>query len=226
MIPVFFTRFFLLIACLWPCALAKAYAGEAEVSESTQATSQTSPHTMLGNNALDFLSTQESTAPLLLDSPEEILERLEATTSDWMEPSLRSEVHYVLAIRKWLASLPPGKQSKARRILREAHPGLRNLRAAIREKKLQLSSLSFDRDTGPETLPRLGQELQQLRSELKRQLVNVSERVRKELGINLEPDGEIWLALPENQLPGKGAPQISGSAPQTSPKQTANKAAK
>lgn len=116
------------------------------------------------------------------------------------EPTRESEMRYVEAIRKWLDSLPAFQQEKARKILKDAHPKLHALREGIREKKSELVSLSFDRNTPPETLPRLGQELQDLRDQLKANLKAVEKRLNIEAGVAMGPlagDG-LWLATPEN----------------------------
>lgn len=114
------------------------------------------------------------------------------------EPTRESEARYVDAIRDWLAKLPDFQREKARKILKEAHPALHDLRSRIREKKGELVSLSFDRNTPPETLPRLGQELQELRDELKSRLKDVEKRLNYEAGVVMGPLGGdgLWLSTP------------------------------
>lgn len=117
------------------------------------------------------------------------------------EPTRESEERYVEAIRVWLDSLPAFQREKARKILREAHPGLHALRTGIREKKSELVALSFDRNTPAETLPRLGQELQNLRDRLKAGLKEVEKRLKIEAGVAMGPlagDG-LWLATPTDE---------------------------
>lgn len=115
------------------------------------------------------------------------------------------EAHYTRAVRQWLETLPPVQQAQARKILQEAHPGVHALRERIREKKAQLAALSFDSATPPDTLPRLGQELQLLREQLRRRLILVNEQLRNEVGVPMGPlreDG-FWLNPPfEDQTPG------------------------
>ncbi len=123
------------------------------------------------------------------------------------EPTRETEARYVDAIRDWLAELPDFQREKAREILKDAHPALHDLRNRIREKKGELVSLSFDRNTPPETLPRLGQELQDLRDQLKSRLKEVEKRLNIEAGVTMGPlDGDgLWLSTPggpdENSLP-------------------------
>lgn len=108
------------------------------------------------------------------------------------------EAHYTRAVRQWLETLPPVQQAQARKILQEAHPGVHALRERIREKKAELAALSFDSSTPPDTLPRLGQELQLLREQLRRRLILVNEQLRNEVGVPMGPlreDG-FWLNPP------------------------------
>lgn len=142
--------------------------------------------------------TENLSTPVQKEDPGKVVDRLAARANDWHEPSRRSEERYVQAIRKWLDSLQPGKREQARQILREAHPSLRDLRIAIREKKSQLATLTFDQDTSPEALPRLGQELQDLRNALRGKLQGLADRLRDELDVSMGPLGGdgFWLAPP------------------------------
>lgn len=107
----------------------------------------------------------------------------------------KGENRYVEEIRAWLRTLPPFQQQRARYILREAHPELQDLRRAIYDKKTELAALTFGRQTHPEDLPRLGQELQILRRELRGKLQKVSQRLKSEVGVNMGLFGEegFWL---------------------------------
>lgn len=124
------------------------------------------------------------------------------------EPTRESEARYVDAIRDWLDQLPGFQREKARKILKDAHPVMHDLRNRIREKKRELVSLSFDRNTPPETLPRLGQELQDLRDQLKARLKEVENRLYYEAGVAIGPLGGdgFWLSTPrgadDHRLPG------------------------
>lgn len=129
----------------------------------------------------------------------ETVEELEARSGELSEPSQESEELYVKAVRSWLATLAPYKRERARRIMRDAHPGLQALREAIRDKKSQLASISFDKGMPPETLPRLGMELQRLRADLNAQLRQVGDRLRSEADVEIGPadDDSFWLAPPD-----------------------------
>lgn len=129
-------------------------------------------------------------------TPRETVDGLSARAKDWREPSRESEEKYVEAIRLWLDSLEPFKRERARAILREAHPYLEDLREAIRDKKAQLAALSFDRGTSPETLPRLGMELQKLKASLRDRLKQVTNRLRFEAGVDTGPmqSDSFWLS--------------------------------
>lgn len=131
-------------------------------------------------------------------NPGQTVDSLSAKANDWTEPSKSSEAQYVLAVRSWLKSLEPRRRETARRIMRDAHPVLHDLREAIREKKAQLASIRFDRDTRPETLPRMGLELQRLRAALHTELASLKERISREVGVDMGPLGKdtFWLSLP------------------------------
>lgn len=133
------------------------------------------------------------------ESPQETVEGLHSRANDPHEPSRESEERYVAAIRSWLDTLEPFQQEKARKIMRDAHPGLQALRDAIRDKKSQLASISFDRGMPPETLPRLGMELQKLRASLNRELEKVNDKLRYEAGIKMDTSNHdtFWLFPPE-----------------------------
>lgn len=131
-------------------------------------------------------------------TPEQTVDGITARSNDWTEPSLTSENQYVLAIRNWLQSLEPPRREMARKIMRDAHPALHDLREAIRHTKAQLASISFGPDTKPETLPRLGLELQRLRAALHAELQQLKGRLAREAGVDMGPLGRdtFWLSLP------------------------------
>lgn len=136
-----------------------------------------------------------------LESPLDTVERLRSRAAMPTEPSQASEDRYIKAMRMWLDSLDPFKQERARKILSSAHPSLQALREAIREKKQQLAGISFNKGMPPETLPRLGMELQQLRAHLSAELRRVSERLRYEAGVAMDPAAEdtFWLSPPADK---------------------------
>lgn len=119
------------------------------------------------------------------------------------EPSEESERLYMSAIAKWLEGLSPDQAARARAVIAEVHPELSAMRAAIRDKKNQLVHLSFGRDTPPETLPRLGQELQELRDKLAARLKDVEQRLKTEAGVSLETSDKdgFWLSPPAGIMP-------------------------
>lgn len=153
-----------------------------------------------------FLAVSEpkaSVAPIYPSSnrrenPSDTVEDLAAKSGELSEPSRASEEQYVAAIRQWLDTLDPFQRDRARKIMQEAHPELQKLREEIRHKKRQLASISFDKGMPPETLPRLGMELQQLRSNLSAELRRVEKRLRNEAGVEMGPAAEdsYWLSPP------------------------------
>lgn len=133
------------------------------------------------------------------ESPLDMIDGLKSKSKEMSEPSQKSEDQYVAAIRKWLETLEPFQRERARKIMTEAHPGLHSLREAIRNKKAQLASISFDKGMPPETLPRLGMELQELRANLNAELKRVGDRLRYEAGVELGPsDDSFWLSPPDS----------------------------
>lgn len=132
---------------------------------------------------------------------------LAGDSADAHDVSPEREERYTRSVREWLDSLPAAQQKQARKILREAHPGLHELRVRIREKTTALAELRFNSATPPDTLPRLGQELQQLRAQLRRRLHTVNEQLRHEVGVPMGPLGEdgLWLTpLPDDPASGPG----------------------
>ena len=94
------------------------------------------------------------------------------------------ERYFAAPVRNWLKSLQPFQQERASTILKEARPEMQNLRDAIRDKKSEMAELSFDRNTVPETLPRLGMELKELRISLRNKLEAMCNRLFFEAGVN------------------------------------------
>lgn len=151
----------------------------------------------LSNGMQQDISANEITRKV-----EQTIDALYGKSNDWQEPSLKSEHIYIGALRRWLGSLQPFQQERARKILREAQPAMSGLRKAIRDKKSELAELSFDRNTAPETLPRLGMELQELRATLQHKLQVLSNRLYFEAGVKLGPidDNGFWL-MPSSKIP-------------------------
>lgn len=146
---------------------------------------------------------------------------------DMHDVSPEREERYTRSVRQWLDSLPAAQQERARKILREARPGLHELRVRIREKKAQLAELRFSSATPPDTLPRLGQELQRLRTQLRRRLHAINELLRHEAGVQMGPLGEdgLWLTPPPDEDFGTAPGQSSGQTSPQSPDATARVAA-
>lgn len=161
---------------------------EAELSDSIDA----SPQDVLDNGLI---------SPKPIEKPKKAVDTISSKANEWHEPSQESEEIYIQAIRQWLSSLPPQKRIITRKILKDAHPVMHSLRMAIREKKAQLSSLSFDSNTLPETLPRLGLELQKLKHTLKLELAKLGNRLKNEADVQMGPLGGdgFWLAPPANK---------------------------
>lgn len=137
--------------------------------------------------------------PRSAQAPDATIDELAASSNDWFEPSPKSEIRYVGAIRQWLDTLSPSQQEKARKILKEARPRTYALRVAIRDKKKELQTLNFNANMRPDALPRLGQELNDLRGALRAELQQVGDRLLHEAGVGMGPLGGdgFWLAPPD-----------------------------
>lgn len=132
------------------------------------------------------------------ETPEAEVREIESKAQNWSEPSQASETRYVRAFNLWLGLLPENKRSIARKILADAHKPLAELREAIRNKKAELASISFDQSTSPRELSRLGVELQTLQAALYNRLNGVSRRMKEETGLEmgrLDPQS-MWLLPP------------------------------
>ena len=124
------------------------------------------------------------------------------------------EGRYTRSVIRWLESLPAGQQAQARKILQEAHPDVHVLRVRIRETKARLEALSFDSGTPTDTLPRLGLELQVLRSRLRKRLTEISEQLRTEVGVTMGPIAEegYWLNPGSEASPAPAGTPVSAPA--------------
>ena len=88
-------------------------------------------------------------------------------------------------MRAWLQQLSPSQRAKAQAVIDEYSPKVNELRKSIMQKKNELAHLSYNQNTSPETLPRLGHELQQLRDELRALLQRADQRMDNEVGVPL-----------------------------------------
>lgn len=83
----------------------------------------------------------------------------------------------------WLHGLSPEQRLKAQAIMADHERQVRDLRHRIMQKKRELEHLCYAQDTQPETLPRLGRELQQLRDELRALFLRADQQMRAEVGV-------------------------------------------
>lgn len=136
------------------------------------------------------ISSRFESSPSSLPEPGSILDE-----EEWANLNEAGETNYVKEIRAWLKTLPPFQQERARRILTDAHPELHDLRLAIFCKKTELATFNINKSANPETLPKLGQELQSLRRKLRSRLENINKRLRIEAGVSMGPLGVegFWL---------------------------------
>jgi hypothetical protein len=101
-----------------------------------------------------------------------------------------------IGIKQWLAQLSPEQRQQATLILQDAAPVIRDLKHQMDQKMHQLEALTFCRETDPQALPTLGQELQALRSRLNEELSTVNRRLQKTVGHPLpQPRGRGYSAI-------------------------------
>lgn len=108
---------------------------------------------------------------------------------------------YVQNMRQWLSRLTPEQEARARKVISAIHPQMHELRVLIHEKKAELEAFSYDSSTTPETLPRIGHELQRLRRRLTILLTILDTRLREEVGVPLGPlsDAEYWFSTEDSE---------------------------
>lgn len=94
-------------------------------------------------------------------------------------------ISHAAGIKAWLQHLSPAQRAQAIAIIDEYSPRVNDLRRRILQKKNELAQLSYNQNTSPETLPRLGHELQQLRDELRTLLQRADQRMCAEVGVPL-----------------------------------------
>lgn len=89
----------------------------------------------------------------------------------------------------WEGSLSPEQHEKAELILAEARPQLNQMRAEMQTKMQELKSLSYNNQTDPQDLARLGRDLQQQRDQLLQELRSLDKRLQQEVGDNVRMRG-------------------------------------
>lgn len=102
-----------------------------------------------------------------------------------------------------LEQLPPQQRIKAAVIISEFSLRVFDLRQRIINKKHELEHLNFDKKTSPDTLSRLGWDLQVLRDELRSVLARADQRMRLEVGIPLGTPTSRGCSMGFEQTPCK-----------------------
>ncbi len=86
---------------------------------------------------------------------------------------------------RWSQELSAEQQEKARDIIRQAHPRIKELRKEVRAKIDALEEFCFSKTDDEQTLARLGQELQQAREVLRHELKTLDNRLMQEVGVSI-----------------------------------------
>lgn len=100
----------------------------------------------------------------------------------------------------WQENLSPEQREKAEQIVAEARPHLAQIRQEMREKMQELKSISYNNQSDPEDLARLGRQLQQQRDTLMQALHALDKRLKTEVGGGAQTrqyDGRGCAALEE-----------------------------
>ena len=100
------------------------------------------------------------------------------------------------SLAAWLERMPQEQQVRARAIMEEFFPRLRHLKHQLRAKMRELQVLTYGRETDPQALPALGQELQRLRRQLGQELTSMNHALIREVGSPLPfPPGRGYSSL-------------------------------
>lgn len=105
--------------------------------------------------------------------------------AEYAAPQEGSRQSSAVAMKSWLQQLTPQQRLKAQAIIDTYSPHILELRESIARKKRELALLSYNQTTSPDTLPRLGQELQRLRDELQALLLRADQQMCTEVGVSL-----------------------------------------
>ena len=101
-----------------------------------------------------------------------------AAVSQW-------EASPVPGLGSWLEGLSPAQHIPAQQVVEDYLPRVQALRQRILLKKNELAQLRYDLETPPDTLPKLGRELQFLRDELRTLLLHADADMRRQAGVSL-----------------------------------------
>lgn len=85
--------------------------------------------------------------------------------------------------------LTPEQRAKAEEILIEARPRIQQIRQEMRNKMHELKTISYNNETKPEDLARLGRELQEQRNALMQELGALDTRLQNEVGVSARMRG-------------------------------------
>ena len=92
-----------------------------------------------------------------------------------------------IALEAWISRLPADLQGRARAVVAAHARSLDSLHEGMRLKMDELVALRYDGETPPESLPRLGHELQELRDALRAEIIIMDEELRREIGVSPGP---------------------------------------
>ena len=92
-----------------------------------------------------------------------------------------------IALEAWISRLPPDLQGRARAVVAAHAQSLDSLHEGMLLKMDELVALRYDGETPPESLPRLGHELQELRDALRAEIIIMDEELRREIGVSPGP---------------------------------------
>ncbi len=85
----------------------------------------------------------------------------------------------------WSQDLSPEQKRKAKQIIKDAHPRIKELRKEVRKKITALEEFCFKEAEDEQNLAQLGQELQKAREALRQELMNLDATLIQEVGVSI-----------------------------------------
>ena len=105
------------------------------------------------------------------------------------------------AVLDWLGTLSEDQRRTAEKILAEKNPQIQTLQLKIHQLLLALRALRYDDHSSPDTLPRLGYELQTLRLALRAEYETLSKTLVTHVGSSPFPEKKHERQAEDARIP-------------------------
>ncbi len=86
---------------------------------------------------------------------------------------------------RWSQDLSVEQHEKAKEIIKQARPRIKELRREVRSKIEALEEFCFSKTEDEQTLAKLGQDLQKSRENLRNELIALDNRLMQEVGVSM-----------------------------------------